>query len=262
MKVSRLSITPVKGTQLREVEEIRLGPSGVRENRRFYLIDGQDEMVNSLRLGALQTAVFFYSDEERTLRLELPGGQVLEEPINLGPEVTTDFYGGAKTARLVEGPWSEVLSDLVDKPLRLVEAGEEGAVDRGTLGAVTVLSRASLDRLASEGDLDGIDGRRFRMLIEVDGPDAHGEDEWVAASARLGEAVVAFEGHVGRCNITTRNPVTGEVDAPTLKLLGRYRQEVQGTEPLPFGIYGRVVKPGVVRLGDEVALASDDAVAV
>ena len=60
--VSRLNITPVKGTQLREVESVRLAPLGSGENRRFFLIDDEDEMVNSLRSGALQTAVFSYTD--------------------------------------------------------------------------------------------------------------------------------------------------------------------------------------------------------
>lgn len=252
--VSGLSITPVKGTQLRQVDEIRLDRNGVRENRRFYLIDDQDEMVNSLRLGALHTAVFLYSDDERRLRAELADGHVLEEPVVLGAPVKTRFYSSELEARLVEGPWSEVLSKLAGKPLRLVEAGEGGAVDRRDRGAVSLISRGSLGRLASEGDLEGIDGRRFRMLVEVDGVDAHAEDAWVGATVRVGEALVGFQGHAGRCNITTRNPLTGEVDAPTLKLLGRYRQDVESTEPLPFGIYGRVVEPGVVRVGDAVAV--------
>lgn len=252
--VSGLNITPVKGTQLREVQEIRLGHNGVRENRRFYLVDDQDEMVNSLRRGQLQTSVFSYSDSDRRLRLELPDGRVLEETVELGPDVSTQFYSGRKVARLVEGPWSAVLSELVGEPLRLVEAGDEGAVDRGLLGAVSVISEGSLARLAQEGGLDGIDARRFRMLIEVDGVEPHTEDGWVGSSVRMGQALVGFEGHAGRCNITTRNPVTGAVDAPTLKLLGRYRRDVESTEPLPFGIYGRVIEPGVVRLGDAVAV--------
>ena len=37
----------------------------------------------------------------------------------------------------------------------------------------------------------------------------------MGSSARIGAARVSFEGHVGRCNITTRNLVVGEVDAPT-----------------------------------------------
>lgn len=250
--VRRLSITPVKGTQLREVQEIRLDSSGVRENRRFFLIDDQDEMMNSLRLGGLHTALFSYVDDERRLRLELPDGRVLDEPVVPGQELETKFYGQAKSARLVDGPFSEALSELAGKRLRLVEADAEGAVDRGPRAAVSVVSQASLDRLASVGDLDGIDSRRFRMLVEVDGLEAHAEDSWVGSSVRLGEALVAFEGHVGRCNITTRHPVTGKVDTPTLKILGRYRQEVESTEPLSFGVYGRVVEPGVVRVGDAV----------
>ena len=92
------------------------------------------------------------------------------------------------------------------------------------------------------------------MLVEIEGVEAHQEDSWVGSSVRLGEALVGFEGHVGRCNITSRHPVTGEVDTPTLKLLSRYRRDVKSTEPLPFGIYGQVVQPGLVRVGDAVAL--------
>jgi uncharacterized protein YcbX len=254
VSVHRLNITPVKGTQLHRVDGFFLGRTGVRENRRFFLIDDGGEMVNSLRLGELQTAVFFYSDADRTLRLELPDGRVIEGPVELGPEVATRFYSNTKPARLVEGPWSEVLSELVGRQLRLVEADEEGAVDRGPRGAVSVISRASLDRLAQEGGLEAIDARRFRMLIELDGLEPHAEDRWVGSSVRLGEALVALEGHVGRCNITSRDPVTGVSDTPTLKLLGRYRRGLESTEPLPFGVYGRVVEPGQVRVGDSVTL--------
>jgi uncharacterized protein YcbX len=253
VSVRRLSITPVKGTRLRDVAEVRLERSGVRENRRFYLIDERAEMVNSLRLGNLHQAAFSYSDQARTLRVELPDGRLLDEPVALGAEVATSFYGSHRPARLVEGAWSDILSDLAGTPLRLVEAAEEGAVDRGSGGAVSVISEASLRRLAQEGGLEGIDARRFRMLVEVDGLEAHAEDAWVGTSVRLGQALVSFQGHVGRCNITSRDPVTGTSDIPTLKLLGRYRREVESTEPLPFGIYGSVLEPGTVRVGDAVA---------
>lgn len=252
--VCGLAVAPVKGTRLRRVEEIRLDHGGVRENRRFYLIDGQGKMVNASRLGKLQTVVSFYSDEDRILRLELPDGSVLEDRVALGPPVRTEFYGEQLDSRLVEGPWSGALSAVAGKRLRLVEAGEESAVDRRGLGPATLISRASLERLAAEGALDGMDARRFRMLIEVDGLEAHGEDSWVGHLVRVGEAVVSFEGNVGRCVITTRNPESGLVDAPTLKILGRYRNEVESTEALPFGVYGRIVEPGLVRVGDAVAL--------
>ena len=43
------------------------------------------------------------------------------------------------------------------------------------------------------------------------------------------------------------------VDLPTLDMLGEYRHHIAATEPLPFGIYGQVVEPGTVRVGDAVA---------
>src|SRR5579875_25105 len=166
--VTGLAIAPVKGTRLRAVEEVSLGLSGVRENRRFYLIGETDEMVNALRLGELQQVVSHYSDHDRTLRLQLPDGRVLEDRVVLGASVQVKFYSNQVSASLVEGPWSDALSEIAGQPLRLVEAGEDGAVDRGTEGAVSLISRASLDRLASEGALEGVDSRRFRMLMEVD----------------------------------------------------------------------------------------------
>lgn len=254
ISVCGLAVAPIKGTRLQEVNEIRLELGGVRENRRFFLIDDDNEMVNSLRLGDLQTIVASYSDEERRLRLELPGGGVLEGQLALGSPVTTAFYGSPLEAHLVEGPWSEAISGVAGKPLRLVDAGEDGAVDRGALGAATVISRASLERLAAEGAMDGIDSRRFRMLIEIDGVQAHAEDAWVGQKVSVGSAIVDFKGHVGRCAITTRNPESGIVDVRTLKILGRYRRDAETTEPIPFGIYGQVIEPGTVRVGDAVTL--------
>jgi hypothetical protein len=92
------------------------------------------------------------------------------------------------------------------------------------------------------------------MLIEIDGVEAHAEDAWVGHAVRIGEASVAFEGHVGRCLITSRDPDTGVVDLPTLDILRDYRRDLDTTEPLPFGVYGRVLEPGTVRVGDAVLL--------
>ena len=248
-----LAVTAVKATRLRRVDHIELGPHGVRENRRFYLIDDRDELVNSKRVGKLQQVIADYSDAERRLRLELPDGHVIDDEIRLGGPVTTKFFSRAATGQLVDGPWSAALSECVGRQLRLVEAGDT-AVDRGSDGAVSLISRASVERLgdARDGDSREIDVRRFRMLVEVDGVEAHAEDRWVGRAVQIGGATVAFVGHVGRCVITTRDPDTGVVDLHTLKMLGSYRLDLDTTEPLAFGIHGRVLEPGTIRVGDEV----------
>jgi uncharacterized protein YcbX len=251
-----LTYTPVKATRLHTVSRLDLGPEGVADNRRFYLVDARDRMVNSKIIGELQTVVADYSAADRRLRLELPDGRVVEDEIRLGGELETRFFSAERTGRLVEGPWSEALSEVGGRPLRLLEScGAGHGVDRGPDGAVSLISRASLARLASAGGVDGpIDARRFRMLVEIDGVDAHEEDGWVGGRpVQIGGAVVAFGGHVGRCLITSRDPDTGVVDLPTLDILGDYRGAVATTEPLPFGVWGRVLEPGTVCLGDEVA---------
>jgi uncharacterized protein YcbX len=76
----------------------------------------------------------------------------------------------------------------------------------------------------------------------------------VGCEAVVGEATLRFEGHVGRCVVTSRDPDTGEKTLPTLDLLSSYRRDSTTTEPLAFGIYGRVLRGGVVRLGDTMTI--------
>ena len=250
--VTQLAITPVKGTRLRAVDQIRLDRNGVRENRRFFLIDERDEMVNATHLGMLNAIVSDYDDDGRRLSLRFPDGRVLEDEVRLGDAVTARFYSEPLPATLVSGEWSHAISEYVGQPLRLAEAGDDGAVDRGSSGAVTLFSRASLERLAARAERLSVDPRRFRMLIQVDGTRPHDEDGWVGRTLRVGDATLRGRGHVGRCVITNRHPETGEIDLQTLKILGRYRRDVDTSEPVAFGIYGEVLRPGQVTVGDAV----------
>src|SRR5262249_62150249 len=109
---------------------------------------------------------------------------------------------------------------------------------------------ASLHALARHGNRDDpVDGRRFRMLFEVDGLDAHAEDTWLRRQVRIGDALIRPRGLVGRCAITTQNPDTGVPDFDTLRVLNDYRGLTAKRE-VPFGVYGEVLEPGRVRLGD------------
>jgi uncharacterized protein YcbX len=259
--VCGLAFTPVKATRLHTVDRFRLERDGLRENRRFFLIDDRGRMVNSKRVGVLQTIVADYSEAAQTLSLTFPDGRVLSGPVCHGDAVDAQFYSSSVRVPLVDGPWSQAISDLAGQSLRLVEADRAcGAVDRAQDGTVSLISRASLARLAEQGGESTLDSRRFRMLIEIDGVSAHAEDSWVGSSVRVGSALLAFKGHVGRCLITSRDPETGVVDVPTLDLLGAYRTGLGTTEPLPFGIYGAVLEPGSIGVGDPVVLERDPVV--
>jgi uncharacterized protein YcbX len=254
--VVRISIAPVKSLHLVHPDEVELTRSGVVGDRRFWLVDADGRLANVKRFPSLTTVHAEWDEATRLLTLLLPGGTAVEGVVELGEPVEPGLYERPHPSRVVAGPWSEALSDFAGATIRLLWS-EEGAVDRGALmgGWASIVSRASLDRLRENaGETDPVDGRRFRMLFEIDGVGPHEEDEWLGRRVAVGDAVIEATGDVGRCAVTTRNPDTGELDLDTLRVLTRYRPEGR-TERLPFGIWGDVVEPGRVRLGDSVAPA-------
>ena len=252
--VTRISLAPVKGLALVHPDEVELERTGVLANRRFHVVDGEGRRYNQLRNGALVQVRPTYDPEREHLALAFPDGTVAAGDVSLGESVTTDFYGRPVSGRFVEGPWTDALSQWAGRPLRLVQSPPGAAIDRGR-GHASLVSKASLRALAPRGGRDEVDGRRFRMLFELDGIDAHGEDEWVGRRVRIGEALVKIHGDVARCAITTQNPDTGEPDFDTLRTIAGYRRVTlskKGKKQIPFGIYGEVLEPGPVGLGDGV----------
>lgn len=251
--VTALHTAAIKGTRLISVEAITLDERGAAGDRRFFVADARNRMRNGKQLGGLQSVVALLEDQR--LRLEFPDGSVVDGEFELGDPVATKFFSHEVFGRPVLGPWSEALSDYCGQPLRLLET--RSAVDRGAKGPVSLVSRGSLRRIGEQAETGPLDVRRFRMLIEIDGVEPHAEDAWLGKRLQAGGAVLRFDGHVGRCLVTSRDPETGEMTMPTLDLLRGYRTGLDSTEPLPFGIYGRVLRPGTVRVGDRVEPAGE-----
>ena len=116
---------------------------------------------------------------------------------------------------------------------------------------VTVVSCASINRLAAEAGVAALDPRRFRSLFEVDGCGEHEEDGWAGRRVQLGAATIEVGDPVIRCAVITRDPETGVVDLDLLGSIAAYRDRGAHGE-IFFGRYGRVLEPGVVRVGDPV----------
>jgi uncharacterized protein len=250
--VSRISIAPVKSLRLVHPPEVMLAADGVAGDRRFLIVDANGRLYNGKRDGRLVGIRPAWDEGSRRLALEFPDGTRVEEAVEVGEPVTAEVFGQPVAARRVLGPWDGALGAFLERRVRLLWS-DGGLFDRHSIsGSVTFLSQASLERLREQaGCADPVDGRRFRMLFELDGIDAHAEDEWIGRRLRVGEATVHVAGDVGRCVVTTRNPETGVGDLKTLHVLAGYRRHGVA-EPLPFGVYGSVVSPGRVRLGDPI----------
>jgi len=251
--VSWLSVAPVKGLALTQRDELMLESFGALENRRFHLLDDGGRFVNGLtRLErSLFPVVPHWDPKADALSLTFPDGSIVDGRIELGEPVSTWFYDRDEPGRIVRGPWAEALSDYAGRELRLARTDVPGrAVDRLD-GSVSIVSDESVDELARQAGVDAADARRFRMLVGVRGGEPHLEDTWVGRNVRIGDAVVRVNEQVARCAITTKNPDTGARDLDTLRVIKAYRG-TRGEKHLDFGVYGEIVTPGLVRVGDPV----------
>jgi uncharacterized protein YcbX len=253
LRVAWISHSPVKGLALQQLDECELTEAGVAGDREFFLVDENDRLVNSKGLGVLQQIVPRYDEEAEVLTLTFPDGSTISQRIGFDGSLGARFWKVSVDVRVVDGPWSEAISDFAGRNLRLVRASGP-APDRRRSGAATLLGTGSLHALARMLGVDDVDGRRFRMNFGIDGLREHEEDGWLGRRVRLGEAIVVPQGNVGRCAVTTQNPDSGAPDLDTLKALAAYRRDLETTEPLPFGVYAAVASPGPVCVGDPVEL--------
>jgi uncharacterized protein YcbX len=247
--VARISTTPVKSLLLHHPDEIVLEPFGVAEDRRFYLIRENGRLLAGLHHGPLALVRADWEPSSDRLRLTFPEGEIVEDDVRLTEQVLTDFWGHRVEGREVEGPWADALSRYAGRTVRLVKTEvPAGGVDAEPL---TLVSSESVVELARQAGLTGVDGRRFRMLLEIQGCAPHEEDTWRGRRFRLGEAVVEIGGPVPRCATTTRDPATGLRDFDALRAIAAYRGKRDGKK-IDFGVYAQVVTPGRVRVGDPV----------
>jgi uncharacterized protein YcbX len=249
--VSRLNVTPVKSTALHHPERIRLKRYGAVGNREFFFVDEGGRRFSGSRKAPLIPIQAAFDQAADRLELRLPDGIVVEGPAGAnGTAVTVDFYGRAVGAHLVEGDWEEALTRYAGHPVRLARVDDPGdAID---VRPVTLVSLASVEELSRRGGRDQpVDAGRFRMLVELDRCTPHEEDTWSERNVRIGDAVVLVGPSVPRCVITTLDPTTGVRDFPTLSVIRSYRAVRDDTQ-LPFGVYGDVVQPGIISVGDAV----------
>ena len=180
-RISRINTTPVKSLRLHHPESVELGPDGALEDRRFLLVDDGRRLYNGKRDTSLVRTTASWDPGSRILSMTVPSGEAIEAvPVRSRPEVV-EVYGRQVRGHAVDGPWADAISDLIGRSLTLVER-DDGAWATDSRPA-TLISRSSV------GLIDG-DGRRFRMLFELDGLEALGEEAWNGRRVRVGEATL------------------------------------------------------------------------
>jgi uncharacterized protein YcbX len=250
-RIARFSIAPVRSLGLEHPDEIDLTEVGVVEDRRFFLTDDANRLVDRLVVGELVQISTHTDPRATTLRMAFPDGTVIDDEVALGDPIETPIHGRTGVGHLVEGDWPAALSDFCGRAIRLVRCDRPGGTRTGN--PTSLVTDGSLTELARHAGVATVDARRFRMLIELEGAAAHEEDTWIGRRVALGDAIVAVTEQDARCAITTQDPDTGVRDLDTLRTLIAYRGLRDG-KYADFGVLADVVRPGRVRVGDEVAV--------
>ena len=139
-------------------------------------------------MGELVQIAAHTDPEASMLRLTFPDGQIVEDEVEVGDHIETPIHGRTGVGHVVIGPWAEALSAFCGREITLVRCERPGGTRRAIRPASCPTGRSP----SSPGrrGLDGVDARRFRMLIELEGATPHEEDTWIGHRVEIGGAVV------------------------------------------------------------------------
>lgn len=129
-------------------------------------------------------------------------------------------------------------------PLRLVGdgSGTTRYPDREPVH-LSLVSQATLDKIGEAVDA-GVDVRRFRPNVVVEGVPAWAEFDWVGQQIQIGTARLEITARINRCLNIDVNPDTGERDIPLFSLLQKHFKHKQ------TGVLAKVITNGTLAIGD------------
>ncbi len=273
-RLTGIAVHPVKSTAVRPVRHAEVEPWGLRDDRRWMVVDAAGEALTAREEPRLLTvrADTATTDPAVSARLRLraeDAGEVLvPEAVGEPFPVTVHGRGLSAVAAADEASgWLRahlrrddvtLVHVATPRPLNpdLSRPGEATAFADGY--PVTLASEASLRRLdtwvAETGQQRGEPPRgplpmaRFRPNLVVDGDlEPFEEDEW--ATVQVGAVAFRVVKPVDRCVMTTIDPATTQRGPEPIRTLARHRRWDGATW---FAVQLVPQVRGPLRVGDEV----------
>jgi uncharacterized protein YcbX len=267
--VRELNTYPVKGCGGGPVQELVLTEQGIDGDREYSFVGEDGKLVDQKKTPILASISAELAEGELVLR-HAGQGLYKHQPRLEGKSVPAtwviDQFEGIDQGDEV----ADWVSRIIDKSVRLIRADKPWTVNfpvpsmkrvhgkpkQKFNGAtdVSLTNLASLEALNRNLDVPiGMD--RFRTNIVVDGIAAYEEDHMDLVGNDMVEIMQVTPAE--RCEIITTDQMTGERPQNNiLKVLGqtRYKTKDRFGTGLLFGNYMRVSKPGILRIGDVLAL--------
>jgi hypothetical protein len=266
-RIAALTYYPVKGLAGVSVEQAEVGPTGLRHDRNFMLVEPDGTFLSQRSLPAM--AALRAEILGDSLRLSAEGGPDLEVPIQYdGKRRDVSLFGKWFGQGVVQDPAAdEWFTARLGKPAALVRVTPEhdrpgwgvhaGRTGFGDAHALLITSLSSLDglneRIVERGG-DAIPMNRFRPNIVVAGwPEPHTEDKVLRMSA--GSVEIGYAARSIRCAVPTVDQATGEKRGPEpTRTLASYRRQPDYGGGVSFGMKAAVLAEGALQVGEEIVV--------
>lgn len=234
IKLSELSIYPVKSCGGIALSQASLSPFGLESDRRWMVVDQQGNMLTQrtlARMCLVQTQL-----HNAQLTLSAPGMTNLSMPVlaniaSAGTKATVwEDTCNAYDCGDMAASW---FSEFLKTPARLVYFPEDEFrqvdLSYARKGDKTAFSDGFPYLLISQASLDDLNRRlaipvemnRFRPNLVVSGCNAYEEDLW--KRIRIGSIEFSLVKPCSRCIIPSINPATAKKSAEPVKTLASYR---------------------------------------
>jgi len=239
-RVCELVRYPVKSMAGVATESAILGWHGIAGDRRFaFRRLGDDSGFPWLSASRVPAMILY-----RPFGLDESAGEPLPTHVRT-PEGTPLKLNSVELEREI----AERLGSAVE-----LMKFKHGIFDDAT---ISVISLATIAGIGREAGMD-LDRRRFRanIVLETEGREPFLEDRWVGGTLVFGDSeprpAVSVTACDLRCMMINLDPDTGVQDARVMKT-------VVGLNKNYAGVYGTVVRTGVIRVGDPARLVGANA---
>ena len=262
LAIRSLHVYPLKSCKGISVREAVLERQGLRDDRRWMVVDQAGDFVTQRtepRLALVHATVVRESDGAGGLVLDAPG----LEPLRIPAASST---GSARSAVRVWGYEVEAedcgseaatwMTRWLGSPVRIVATPKDFHRPVGSAYAtpgdcvgfadgfpLLIVNTASLADLNSRLE-HPLPMNRFRPNIVVDGADPWDEDRW--KHIRIGGVGIRVVDPCVRCAVTTTDQDTATTGAEPLRTLATFRREGKG---VIFGQNGIPDGEGILRVG-------------
>jgi uncharacterized protein YcbX len=268
IKLSALHIYPVKGLKGIDLGEARCTDRGLEHDRRWMVVDSAGVFLTQREHPKMATVWTDIADG--ALALSAPDVASVEIPLmpRSAPSLRVKVWSSVCDALAVSPAADQWLCDYLGLACRLVympddserysnrsyagEGKRVGFADGYAYLLTGTESLADLNARLATKSHPALPMNRFRPNLVVSGSAAFAEDLW--KEIRIGDAILRTAKPCGRCQVTTTDQATGEVQGPEpLATLSTYRDSREFG--VKFGMNFVTVRTGTVRVGDAVEIA-------